>query len=100
MNPRPEAHLGLGGPLDLLIELGLPLLIFIALWWWSSRGERRGRHDADLRRALRDPEFYRSLSTSDLRWLAGQLEERRDPDAAATGLLADVRAELGRREAG
>ena len=34
------AHV-LGGPADALIELGLPLAIFAALWWWSSRKERR-----------------------------------------------------------
>jgi hypothetical protein len=34
-----RAHL-IGGPLDAVIELGLPLLIFAALWWWSARKER------------------------------------------------------------
>jgi len=28
------------GPADAIIELGLPLLIFAALWWWSARRER------------------------------------------------------------
>lgn len=32
----------LGGPLDALVELGVPLAIFAALWWWSSRKERKG----------------------------------------------------------
>lgn len=40
MMPAPAAHL-VSGPLDLLIELGLPLLVFLALYWWSSRKERR-----------------------------------------------------------
>mgnify|MGYP001559272043 CR=1 FL=1 len=31
----------LAGPLDALVELGLPLLVFAGLWWWSSRKERR-----------------------------------------------------------
>lgn len=31
----------LNGPADAFIELGLPLAIFFALWWWSSRKERR-----------------------------------------------------------
>lgn len=30
----------IGGPLDAMIELGLPLVIFAALWWWSARKER------------------------------------------------------------
>lgn len=34
------AHV-IGGPLDALVELGLPLAIFAALWWWSSRKEKR-----------------------------------------------------------
>lgn len=34
------AHMG-GGPLDLAIELGLPLVIFLGLYFWSSRGRRR-----------------------------------------------------------
>lgn len=33
------AHL-VSGPLDALIELGLPLAVFVALYWWSSRKER------------------------------------------------------------
>lgn len=37
----------LGGPLDALIELGLPLVIFAALWWWSTRSERKAKKDRD-----------------------------------------------------
>lgn len=33
----------IGGPLDALLELGLPLLVFALLWWWSTRRERRER---------------------------------------------------------
>jgi hypothetical protein len=35
-----RAHL-VSGPIDALIELGLPLLIFAALWWWSARKEKK-----------------------------------------------------------
>lgn len=34
------AHI-IGGPLDAFIELGLPLLVFAVLWWWTSRKERK-----------------------------------------------------------
>ena len=34
------AHV-ISGPLDALIELGVPVAIFAALWWWSARKERR-----------------------------------------------------------
>lgn len=36
------AHV-IGGPADALVELGLPVLVFAALWWWSARGEHRER---------------------------------------------------------
>jgi len=32
----------ISGPLDALVELGLPLVAFAVLWWWSSRKEKRG----------------------------------------------------------
>ena len=31
------------GPLDALIELGLPLAVFAGLYWWSSRKGRPKR---------------------------------------------------------
>lgn len=31
----------IGGPIDALIEVGLPLAIFAVLWWWSARKERK-----------------------------------------------------------
>lgn len=34
------AHI-IGGPLDAFIELGLPLIVFALLWWWTSRRERK-----------------------------------------------------------
>ena len=33
----------MSGPLDALIELGLPLLVFAGLWWWSSRPDRKAK---------------------------------------------------------
>ncbi len=30
----------ISGPVDAIIELGVPIAIFIALYWWSSRKER------------------------------------------------------------
>jgi hypothetical protein len=33
------AHI-MSGPVDALVELGLPLAIFIGLYWWSSRKGR------------------------------------------------------------
>lgn len=33
----------ISGPIDALIELGLPLALFAALWWWSARKERNKR---------------------------------------------------------
>ncbi len=30
----------LSGPLDALIELGLPVALFAVLWWWSARKEK------------------------------------------------------------
>lgn len=30
------AHV-MSGPLDALIELGLPLAVFVGLFWWSNR---------------------------------------------------------------
>lgn len=35
------AHV-LSGPLDALIELGLPVVLFAALWWWSARKGKKG----------------------------------------------------------
>ncbi|CAN5210937.1 hypothetical protein BH18CHL2_BH18CHL2_09000 [soil metagenome] len=34
------AHV-VSGPIDAVIELGLPVAIFLGLYWWSSRKERR-----------------------------------------------------------
>lgn len=40
MNLLPAPHL-VGGPLDLLLELGLPVVVLLILWAWSSRAERK-----------------------------------------------------------
>jgi hypothetical protein len=40
----------LSGPLDALIELGLPLLVFAGLWWWSTRGERKAKKDREQKK--------------------------------------------------
>jgi hypothetical protein len=37
----------LSGPLDAAIELGLPVLVFAGLWWWSTRAERKAKKDRD-----------------------------------------------------
>lgn len=34
------AHL-IGGPLDAIVELLLPLAVFAGLWWWSARKEHK-----------------------------------------------------------
>lgn len=34
------AHM-FAGPVDALVELGLPLGVFAVLWWWSSRKEKK-----------------------------------------------------------
>lgn len=90
------AHV-LGGPLDPLIELGLPLVIFIGLYFWSSRGAGgKQRREAQRRRAAGDANYYTALSTADLRALATQLDA--DPaDEPARELRAGVASELKRR---
>ena len=44
---RPVTHGGLGGPLDTFVELGLPILLFLGLYWWSARKPKRARPEAD-----------------------------------------------------
>lgn len=34
------AHI-IGGPIDAIVELGLPLALFAVLWWWSARKEKK-----------------------------------------------------------
>lgn len=33
------AHV-ISGPVDTIVELGVPIAIFIALYWWSNRKEK------------------------------------------------------------
>lgn len=35
----------ISGPLDAVIELGLPVAVFAALWWWSTRAERKAKKE-------------------------------------------------------
>ncbi len=39
--------------LDEILELGVPLVLFIALWWWSTRKEKQ---KAKAKSALGKPE--------------------------------------------
>lgn len=39
--PAPAAHGASGTWLDEFVELGLPLILFIALYFWSSRKAKR-----------------------------------------------------------
>lgn len=90
------AHMG-GGPLDLAIEFGLPLVIFLALYFWSSRGPGPAqRREAERRRAAGDPEYYTALSTSDLESLAKRLESN-GADGASIALRERIASELARR---
>lgn len=53
MSATALAHV-LAGPLDLLIELGLPVLLLVALWAWARRAERRrGAGERDEEEAAR-----------------------------------------------
>jgi hypothetical protein len=36
-----SAHGATGTWLDEILELGVPLLLFVGLWWWSTRKERK-----------------------------------------------------------
>lgn len=36
------AHV-MNGPLDAIVELGVPVVVFAVLWWWSSRSAKKGR---------------------------------------------------------
>ena len=35
------AHGVTGTWLDEILEIGVPLVLFIGLWWWSSRKQKR-----------------------------------------------------------
>ncbi len=36
-----SAHGVTGTWLDEILELGVPLVLFIGLWWWSTRKEKK-----------------------------------------------------------
>jgi hypothetical protein len=36
-----SAHGVTGTWLDEILELGIPLVLFIGLWWWSTRKEKK-----------------------------------------------------------
>ena len=36
-----SAHGATGTWLDEILELGVPLVLFIGLWWWSTRKEKK-----------------------------------------------------------
>jgi hypothetical protein len=38
-----STHGATGTWLDEILELGVPLLLFIGLWWWSTRKEKQKR---------------------------------------------------------
>ena len=38
-----STHGATGTWLDEILELGVPLLLFIGLWWWSTRKETKAR---------------------------------------------------------
>jgi hypothetical protein len=50
----PVAHL-IGGPLDALLEFGIPVVILVALWAWSKRAERQRKADAEQAEDERRP---------------------------------------------
>ncbi len=39
MSAAPLAHI-IQGPLDAILEFGVPLVILVALWAWSKRAEK------------------------------------------------------------
>ena len=36
-----SAHGATGTWLDEILELGVPLLLFVGLWWWSTRKDKK-----------------------------------------------------------
>ena len=37
------AHGATGTWLDEILELGIPLVLFIGLWWWSTRKSKKAK---------------------------------------------------------
>ena len=38
-----SAHGATGTWLDEIVALGLPVVLFVALWWWSTRKEKKAK---------------------------------------------------------
>ena len=38
-----SAHGATGTWLDEILELGVPLVLFVGLWWWSTRKEKKAK---------------------------------------------------------
>ena len=38
-----SAHGATGTWLDEILELGVPLALFVGLWWWSTRKDKKKR---------------------------------------------------------
>ena len=38
-----SAHGATGTWLDEILELGVPLVLFVGLWWWSTRKDKKKR---------------------------------------------------------
>ena len=88
------AHMG-GN--DWFIELGLPLVVLVGLYFWSQRGDRAKRGAAEARKAAGDTAYFDALPDKDLVNLVDALQQQTDRDANDDTLLAGVRAELARR---
>lgn len=94
--PRPRSHGTFTGPLDLFVEMGLPLVALVVLWMLSRR-KGRGRDEAERRRAAGQLEYYVALGTDDLATLVGMLATRGDRTAEEKRVLAGAQMELERR---
>lgn len=92
----PQPHGALTGPLDAIVELGLPLVALVAFWLYARRG-RRSRDEAERRRTAGDPSYYEALATDDLATLVAMLADREERTAEDERILSGARAELGRR---
>lgn len=44
MNATAFPHVLGTGPLDLLLEVGIPVIVLVVLWAWSARAERGKRN--------------------------------------------------------
>ena len=51
-----SAHGATGTWLDEILELGVPLFLFIGLWWWSTRKGKKKAKSAPTPSGARTPE--------------------------------------------